>query len=271
MLELKHGKVPSFPIQWELNWKMYPSKFDTKTGATTFVLRFTSFESATRFYRAAKRFLARRFTVKTEAGEVEVGSSRSIVKVYESATLIAYMTHFALHEHVQITTYQSAYASLVQDRIMALVYDDVFVAQVEHGKQTETLGDGLSVDVVTGACTCNGETTFGDLASLYTLRLGSQCMGKAFIHYYNNDMADCAPTIELFEIAGAFQSKRMQYSFRMQGFGLRLLKAMRTTLKKQGFDRVWATYIMDTNAVNFWKKAGFHAQDQIGEMVLRGL
>jgi len=111
----------------------------------------------------------------------------------------------------------------------------------------------------TGNMTGPEEHDEPELQTVYELKIGAELVGMCLLSYYNGEMSDCAPTIQLFEIKEKYRGKRL---------GREFLQAIEHDVPEHGFDRIWATNIAYTDAVGFWERMGYDTEE-VGEAFKR--
>ncbi len=132
-----------------------------------------------------------------------------------------------------------------------------------HGKEKFALkGLRISTHVTTGIHISDLTEFCPDTSTLYEFKKGSQIIGRAFATNYESEMAENAPSIQLFEVKAGYRRK---------GMGSRLLRVIETKLQTQGFDRVWAEDTRGKGSFEFWKRNGYQETDELEEDVFKVL
>jgi N-acetylglutamate synthase-like GNAT family acetyltransferase len=122
-----------------------------------------------------------------------------------------------------------------------------FIAELHHEKAEKTLSD-LGIRVISHTWSQVTDIRQDELTphTFYRFTKQRKLIGKASIDYFNGEMGEYAPSIDMFEILP---------QFRGHGTGKRLLQLIEDDAQAAGFDRIWATEVV--SSFDFWKKAGY--------------
>ncbi|MGH2639303.1 MAG: GNAT family N-acetyltransferase [Rhabdochlamydiaceae bacterium] len=120
------------------------------------------------------------------------------------------------------------------------------LGELKHGKTPTTIPSSkIRAYCSIGIPTESEEPAFLDPCTFYEFRLGRQLVGKAYFSYYDYEMDECAPTIEMFEV---------KKKSRRKGIGSKMYQFVEKVTSDQGFDRILVT---DIRTSEFWSAMGF--------------
>lgn len=120
------------------------------------------------------------------------------------------------------------------------------VGELKHGTQKLKIqGSKIIGHYTAGILSESAEPAFLTPYIFYEFRSDRRLVGKAYLSYYDFEMNECAPTIEMFEVKKVFRRK---------GIGSKMYQAIEKVTADQGFDRILLT---DIRSSKFWEAMGF--------------
>jgi len=213
---------------------------------TTFVVRFSSNSYTNDGFSKMQKWLFREnYSVKINEPEEEYGITTLTATSLDGRISIVASKDLAVCAIVICSLDRINVNSIRKFLFEEVELDWKFVGELHHCRRHfELHGTDVKATVTTGTSERQKKDNLLPV-TFYWFRLARKLIGKAYLRYFNLEIGECAPMIELFEV---------REKYRRKGIGTMMLRTIELDAFNQGFDRIWA---IDVRSYEFFKKAGY--------------